>query len=84
MKLYFFVYFCFFQTSFIYRTLQNVQKQAFRARERAIIKAKTEKKPTKKIVRKTFKKFLRNIVSMAEMVRHIQRLRNKTVYGIII
>ena len=26
MKLYFFVYFCFFQTSFIYRTLQNVQK----------------------------------------------------------
>lgn len=28
---------------------------AIRARERAIIKAKTEKKPTKKIVRKTFK-----------------------------
>ena len=33
----------------------KTEKQAFRARERAIIKAKTEKKPTKKIVRKTFK-----------------------------
>lgn len=33
----------------------KTEKQAFRAREREIIKAKTERKPTKKIVRKTFK-----------------------------
>lgn len=33
----------------------KTEKQAFRARERAIIKAKTEKKPTKKIIRKTVK-----------------------------
>lgn len=33
----------------------KTEKQAFRARERAIIKAKTEKKPTKKITRKTVK-----------------------------
>lgn len=33
----------------------KTEKQAFRARERAIIKERTEQKPTKKIVRKTFK-----------------------------
>ena len=33
----------------------KTEKQAFRARERAIIKAKTEKKPTKKIMRETVK-----------------------------
>lgn len=33
----------------------KTEKQAFRARERAIIKERTEQKPIKKIVRKTFK-----------------------------